>query len=1055
MDALLTSAGFGTLLDHLPQGVIILTEDGGLVHANPTAVQWFNLPYFPNHWQALFAESNSPDSWSHWKQVLTPPHQTNVHTAVASFEVQAHPLLWQDQRLIQLLLVPSEASPAEDLTAASPAELRQALAHLRQENSQLKQRTAHIQRLEIITEASSAIASSLEVESVLTALGEHMVEAVNGVGYTIYRWLPNRPDFQIFIEYTRVPSPQTRYNSGTGRLMDYPLLEQLLDTNAWLVTEMSGDDGDALPHTPLWLLPGMSYNLSLMPLLSGSEPFGAIVLANNRLHGDFNENELQVLGALVNQTSVALEKVQLFEDIFERESFMAALGRVSLAINATLDLPTVLSLICQESLSIFGVNGVYIWQRNSAGELVGLAAEGYGKEAFATLPTAVGTAQSFAPTILASGESRYVNQFKHHTEMSIDLPHPETIEAVMGVPLVREGSIIGVLALVDRQNPERFTIRDLDKANAFAVQAAIAIHNAQLVTSLRELNDELDQRVAHRTRALGEERDRFLMLLRITTELSASLDEDRVLVRALELINGVVQATEGLILLIDESSREFVIRAAFGMEARQIPPRGRPSGMMRDEGLAGWIVENREAVILHHAPDDPRWTDRPNARHYRSVLGVPLIFSGEVVGVLMLFHPEPNAFTEQQLRLVEGAGAQVSNAIYNAHLYLLIRNQAERVGGMLREEQVNTAKMQAILESIADGVLVANEQGQAILVNVACGDILGIGRDQLLGQNLTRLSGLYGSAGDSWLQTIQDWASKSDQIEGQSYLADELVIPDENKVVSVHVAPVFAGGQFFGTVSIFRDRTKEVEVDRVKTEFVSTVSHELRTPLTSIKGYTDLMLMGATGPVGEAQLRYLKVIKNNADRLQELVNDLLDISRLETGKTRLDLRPIDIAQVVHHVLDHLKGRINHEEKEMTVVVDMPVKLPLAHADYTRVTQILTNLADNAFNYTPPQGQIVLSAAVRDDQIWLSVRDTGIGIAPENMGKIFDRFYRADDMRVQKVSGTGLGLPIVQSLVEMHGGRLNVESVLGEGSTFTFNLPIVRQEGRAIKDKLEK
>jgi signal transduction histidine kinase len=655
---------------------------------------------------------------------------------------------------------------------------------------------------------------------------------------------------------------------------------------------------------------------------------------------------------------------------------------------------------------------------------------------------------------LASGESRYINQFKLHTEISIELPHPDTIEAVMGIPLVREGSIIGVLALVDRHNPERFTIRDLDKANAFAVQVAIAIHNAQLVTSLRELNEQLDQRVATRTRDLGEERDRFLMLLRITTELSASLDEDRVLGRALELINGVVHASEGLILLIDESSREFVIRAAFGMETN-IPPRGRPSGMMRDEGLAGWVVANREAVILHHAPDDPRWTDRPNARHYRSVLGVPLIFSGEVVGVLMLFHTEPNAFTEQHLKLVEGAGAQVSNAIYNAHLYLLIRNQAERVGGMLREEQVNTAKMQAILESIADGVLVANEQGQAILVNVACSEILGIGRDQLLGQNLFRLSGVYGSAGDLWLQTIQDWASQSEQIEGQSYLADELFIPDENKVVSVHVAPVLVGGQYFGTVSIFRDRTKEVEVDRVKTEFVSTVSHELRTPLTSIKGYTDLMLMGATGPVGEAQLRYLKVIKNNADRLQELVNDLLDISRLETGKTRLNLRPIDISQVVHHVVDHLKGRINHEEKEMHVVVQVPAKLPLAHADYTRVTQILTNLADNAFNYTAPNGRITIATAVRDEQIYLSVRDTGIGIAPEYLDKIFDRFFRSDDMRVQKVSGTGLGLPIVKSLVEMHGGHLIVESVVGEGSVFTFNLPIVRQEGRVVKEKSEK
>ena len=1054
MDTLLTAATFGTFLDNLKEGVIILATDGAVLYANQTAEQLFALHQPISHWQALFQHTESTDAWSHWKQLLSPPHETSLQTATRTLDVQALPLVWQGQPLIQLILTPAQAPSEAELSAASSAELLQHLHALRRENSQLKQRTAQIQRLEIITEASSAIASSLEVESVLTALGDHMIEAVNGVGYTIYRWGNNRTEIEIFSEYTRIPEKQTVYSAGTFPLANYTLFDQLLENNAWLVSQVSLDDHAYLPDTPSWLLPGITYNISLMPILSGSEPFGAIVLANNSQHGDFNENELQVLGALVNQTSVALEKVQLFEDIFERESFMAALGRVSLAINATLDLPTVLSLICQESLSIFGVDGVYIWQLNEQNELVALAAEGYGKEAFANIRTSANDPHRFASTILASGESQYINQFAQHAEISVQLPHPESIAAVMGIPLVREGSIIGVLVLVDRHNPDRFTIRDLDKANAFAVQVAIAIHNAQLVTRLRELNDELDQRVAQRTLALGEERDRFLMLLRITTELSASLDEDRVLVRALELINGVIQASEGLILLIDESSREFVIRAAFGMEGN-IPPRGRPSGMMRDEGLAGWVVQNREAVILRNAPDDPRWTDRPNARHYRSVLAVPLIFSGEVVGVLMLFHTEASAFTEQQLRLVEGAGAQVSNAIYNAHLYLLIRNQAERVGGMLREEQVNTAKMQAILESIADGVLVANEQGQAILVNVACSEILGIGRDQLVGQNLLRLSGLYGSAGDLWLETIQDWASKSDQIEGQTYLADELFIPDENKVVSVHVAPVFAGGQFFGTVSIFRDRTKEVEVDRVKTEFVSTVSHELRTPLTSIKGYTDLMLMGATGAIGDAQMRYLKVIKNNADRLQELVNDLLDISRLETGKTRLDLRPIDVNLVINQVVDHLKGRIKHEEKEIEAQVIVPSKLPLAHADYTRVTQILTNLVDNAFNYTPIHGRVIIQAAVKEDQILVGVQDTGIGIAPENLEKIFDRFFRADDARVQKVSGTGLGLAIVRSLVEMHGGELLVESNLGEGSTFTFNLPVVRQEGRAMKEESEK
>jgi signal transduction histidine kinase len=308
----------------------------------------------------------------------------------------------------------------------------------------------------------------------------------------------------------------------------------------------------------------------------------------------------------------------------------------------------------------------------------------------------------------------------------------------------------------------------------------------------------------------------------------------------------------------------------------------------------------------------------------------------------------------------------------------------------------------------------------------------------LIGKSVGELLGLYGSSGDSWVRTISDWARNSDRIQHRSYLADQLLI--EDKVVSVHLSPVFASNQFFGTVSIFRDVTKEVEVDRMKSEFVSTVSHELRTPMTSIKGYADLMLMGAAGPMSDPQLRYLQVIKNNADRLSMLVNDLLDISRIETGKTELDLRPLDIPQVVEQVVDgHLRGRIEHENKIMSVATDIAPSLPLVNADYARVTQILTNLLDNAFHYTPEYGSIRVSAQANSDYVYISVADSGIGISEENQRKIFDRFFRADDEIVQRVAGTGLGLSIVRSLVEMHGGRLTVQSAVGKGSTFTFTV----------------
>jgi signal transduction histidine kinase len=176
-----------------------------------------------------------------------------------------------------------------------------------------------------------------------------------------------------------------------------------------------------------------------------------------------------------------------------------------------------------------------------------------------------------------------------------------------------------------------------------------------------------------------------------------------------------------------------------------------------------------------------------------------------------------------------------------------------------------------------------------------------------------------------------------------------------------------------------------------------------------------------------------------------LVNDLLDISRIETGKTELDLRPLDISQIIEQVVEgHLQGRIKHESKQMAVHTEMAPSLPLVHADHSRVTQILTNLLDNAFHYTPANGRITVNVQANGKFVFISVADTGIGISQDNLQKIFERFFRAEDSDVQKVAGTGLGLSIVRSLIEMHGGTIEVNSVPGEGSTFTFNLPQVAE-----------
>ena len=351
---------------------------------------------------------------------------------------------------------------------------------------------------------------------------------------------------------------------------------------------------------------------------------------------------------------------------------------------------------------------------------------------------------------------------------------------------------------------------------------------------------------------------------------------------------------------------------------------------------------------------------------------------------------------------------------------------------------------QAILESIVDGVLVADERGNITLANLSASKVLSIKREQLLGKSVNELLGLYSAKGSGWLRTINRWSKHSNLQETQPFLAERLNI--EDKYVSLHLSPVFARGQFFGTVSVFRDITQEVEVDRMKSEFVSTVSHELRTPMTSIKGFAELMLIGAAGELSESQIRYLEVIRDNADRMSDLVNDLLDISRIESGKTSLDLQPLDLGRLVDEVASsHVAVLIDRENKAMHCDVEIAASLPLVDADRDRVTQILNNLLDNAFHYTPENGYITVTLRPAGDRVRIDVTDTGIGVGQDSLDKIFDRFYRSEEAVVQQVPGTGLGLAIVQSLVAMHGGEIVVASAPGVGSTFTVYLPISAEE----------
>ncbi len=775
--------------------------------------------------------------------------------------------------------------------------------------------------------------------------------------------------------------------------------------------------------------PGLKSFLGV-PLISG-ELMGVLAVEDYEREHAFDEASLRVLGPIAAQVAVSIENARLYGELEQRLSETTTLQEVSRVVNSALDLREIFERVVRELANAFKYPLIGLFTLEGD-ELVMQAHHGYTDEEaerYGRLPLRSG----IIGRAVRKGEPLLVQDVTRDPDY---IAVRDWVHSEIAVPIVADTEVLGVLTVsAGADNP--LDKNDLALMRTFAGQVSAAMTNARLYEQMVKLSEELEQRVEERTRELREERDRIDTLYRIAVELTSSLDLDMVLNRALELVGEAVGADTGVLFLVDPQSELLIHRASMRYDS-SLPPGGRQIQLRRHEGLAGWVMDNRQSLVIDNVQEDPRWVSVPGTETRRSLLGAPLIANDEVLGCIFFNSDTPNAFNEGHLRLVEAAANQVAGSINNAELYRMIRDQAERLGVMLRSQQTEAAKSQAILESVADGVMVSDQTGEVILFNAAAERILGLRRDQVLGRPADDLSGLYGPSAAQWADVLERWRTDPASYRGE-FLSEQIEL--EDRVVSVHVSPVLHGSEHLGLVSVFRDITREVLADRVKSEFVARVSHELRTPMTSIKGYADLLLMGAAGEITPEQRRFLETVKNNADRLSLLVNDLLDISRIEQGQIELDIRPVDMRELIGDVLAAFEGRKRQEGRTLRIVADIPDDTPLIEADYDRVMQILTNLVSNAYQYTPDEGCITVRVKPDGNGLQVDVEDTGIGIPEQDQPRVFERFFRGESHPlVFKSSGTGLGLSIVQQLVDMHQGRVWFVSQEGQGSTFSVWLP---------------
>ena len=628
-------------------------------------------------------------------------------------------------------------------------------------------------------------------------------------------------------------------------------------------------------------------------------------------------------------------------------------------------------------------------------------------------------------------------EVRRNLKISTMLPEAASF---LGVPLDLGMQAVGVLAVADRQRSRAFGLNEQRILTTVASQLAVAIQNANLFTELRNFNQQLERRVREATEEVRAERDRLNVLYTITAELSATLDLDRVLGRALDLLSKAVGAEQGLILLVDPQQERLYKRAELGEKVSGPGPEG---GLRLNEGLAGWVINHRQSVVINDVQEDPRWLRVGSGNTVpRAALAVLLETSDDVLGVLLLFSSRVGVFNTDHLRLVEAAGNQLATSVNNAELYTFIREQAEQLGEMVREQQIEATKSTAVLEGVADGVLFANEQGEIILFNTAAERVLGIQREEILSRPISRLTGLFERGGQRWADTMTQWMADPLAVRAGDHFTE--MAETGGRIINLTLAPVMIAGQFLGSVSVLRDITRDVEVDRMKTEFISNVSHELRTPMTSIKGYADLLVMGAAGEINDRQREFLDTIKGNADRLSTLVNDLLNISRIDSGKAVMNLQQINLNRLLGGVLANLRSQVQAHNRVLTIEEQIDPDLPLTYADADKLTEVFSNLLDNAYQYTPDDGKITVAARLEgEDSVLVTVSDTGIGIPEDLLPRVFERFFRNDEHPVvMEVPGTGLGLALTKELVQMHNGQISVESTVDVGTTFYVTLPLV-------------
>ncbi len=601
-------------------------------------------------------------------------------------------------------------------------------------------------------------------------------------------------------------------------------------------------------------------------------------------------------------------------------------------------------------------------------------------------------------------------------------PHPPEAAQIAAFPFVMHAGGRGLLAVYPA-GAEEFGER---MCEVFCIAALSLARSLEHLAAFAEIN--------HRAAEIES-------LMEVNQVINSTLDLSEVLRQVMAQSTRLLGAESSALMLLEESTQELVFEVATGDRGSAV----KQIRLKLGEGVAGWVAREGQPVIVNDPAADQRFfrkADDTTGYTTRNIMAVPLSVRGRVIGVLEVLNslPPGRAFVDDDLRLLQALESQAGTAIEKARLYKYMEEQVNETIEMFLSLEKEKGKVEAILASMVEGVLVCDEAGAVTLVNEKAR--LALSRD-----------------GATWLPEHGMVLGLLQRAAIEHTEFSETIAPDTagHRIHHVRVAPMRTGaGKFLGAVAVLEDATELTHLSQLKSEFISQVSHELRTPLTSIRGALGLIARRRAGELTPEQADLVAMVQEEVGRMTALINDLLDLSKLESGMARLEPEDLAVRPVLEKLLDGL--RLLAAEKAQTLSWEWDPALPLVRADRRRVERVLANLVGNAIKYTPAGGRITLGADVRAvgpktggtaamARFWVS--DTGSGIPEEDRLRVFEKFQRGREKNIEGIQGTGLGLAIAREIVEEHGGKIWIEAAPAGGSAFYFTLPLASAAARGV------